>query len=54
MSVLPTSVNYMHAWYLQRSEEDVTFLGTGERNGYEPPYGYQKPNQVLFKSSKYF
>lgn len=40
MSVLPTYMYYIHAWFLQRLEEGITFPGTRVSNGYEPPDGY--------------
>lgn len=46
LSVLPTHVYvyHIHAWCLQRLEEVVRVPGIRVRNGYEPPYRYQKPN----------
>lgn len=31
--------HYLHAWSLQRSEEDIGSSGTGIIDGYEPPRG---------------
>lgn len=41
MDVLPTcmALHYIHAWYLRRPEEGITYTETGVSDGYEPSNG---------------
>ena len=45
MTTLPACVyvHYVHAWCLQRPEEDIRSPGTGNTDGFETPYGHWEP-----------